>query len=107
VLLSRHACAPASTKVPDASLSILRVLPWNGPASSGAGLPRVAGGANRGGQVYFEIVSSPTGQFQWRIRGGNHEIMASSELYRDKASCQAAIAVVKREAANAPIHDRT
>jgi uncharacterized protein YegP (UPF0339 family) len=57
--------------------------------------------------MYFEIVKSPTGQFQWRIRGGNHEIMASSELMRDKASCDAAIAVVKRDAAAAQIIDRT
>lgn len=57
--------------------------------------------------MYFEIVRSPTGQYQWKIRGGNHEIMVSSELMRDKASCSAAIAVVKREATTAQIVDRT
>lgn len=57
--------------------------------------------------MYFEIVRSPTGQYQWKIRGGNHEIMASSELMRDKASCSSAIAVVKRDAPGAQIIDRT
>ena len=57
--------------------------------------------------MYFEIVKSPTGQFQWRIRGGNHEIMASSELMRDKESCRTAIAVVKRDAPAAQVFDRT
>jgi len=57
--------------------------------------------------MYFEIVRSPTGQYQWRIRGANNEIMASSELMLSKASCESAIAVVKRSAAMAPIRDRT
>lgn len=69
--------------------------------------PRATSGGNGENLMYFEIVKSPTGQFQWRIRGGNHEIMASSELMRDKESCRAAIAVVKRDAATAPIVDRT
>ncbi len=57
--------------------------------------------------MYFEIVRSATGQFMWRIRGANHEIMASSELMRDKASCYSAIAVVKRDAPTAEVVDKT
>jgi uncharacterized protein YegP (UPF0339 family) len=56
--------------------------------------------------MYFEIVSA-SGGYRWRIRGGNNEIMAVSEVLTTKASCTSAIAVVKANARTAPTYDRT
>jgi uncharacterized protein YegP (UPF0339 family) len=56
--------------------------------------------------MYFEIVSA-SGGYRARIRGGNHEIMFTSEVYISKASAMNAIGVVKAGAANAPVYDRT
>ncbi len=56
--------------------------------------------------MYFEILAA-TGGYFWRIRGGNHEILAHSEVLATKATCRNAIDVVKAEARNAPVYDRT
>lgn len=57
--------------------------------------------------MYFVIRKNSAGQFWWRAVGDNNEIMAASELMTTKRACQDAIAVVKAEAAKAPIHDKT
>jgi uncharacterized protein YegP (UPF0339 family) len=56
--------------------------------------------------MYFEIVRA-SGGFRVRIRGGNHEIMFISEVYRNKHGAQNAISVVKAYAFSAPVYDRT
>lgn len=56
--------------------------------------------------MYFEIKSA-SGGYRWYIRGGNHEVMAHSEVLTTKAACLNAIGVVKRDARNAPVYDRT
>ncbi|WP_217923764.1 YegP family protein [Miltoncostaea oceani] len=56
--------------------------------------------------MYFEIVTA-SGGYRVRIRGGNHEIMFTSEVYVAKASAYNAIAVVKAGAASASVYDRT
>ena len=56
--------------------------------------------------MYFEIRTA-SGGYRWYIRGGNNEIMAFSEVLTSKANCQNAIAVVKRDARDAPVYDRT
>lgn len=55
----------------------------------------------------FEIFDDKSGQFRWRFQANNHEIVADSEAYTSKASCQNGIDVIKREAANATVLDRT
>jgi uncharacterized protein YegP (UPF0339 family) len=55
--------------------------------------------------VYFEVQSA-VGGWIWRIRGNNHEIMASSEILARRAECFHAIAIVKRDAATAGVWDR-
>lgn len=59
--------------------------------------------------MYFEIyqqtqglISSTSGQWRWRLRAGNNEIIASGESYRNKQDCLAAIALVKSTNANTP-----
>lgn len=55
----------------------------------------------------FVVRKNKAGQFWWRAVGDNNEIMAGSELMDDKQSCLDAIAVVKVEAANAKVYDKT
>lgn len=57
--------------------------------------------------MYFVIRKNKDGKYWWRAVGDNNEIMAASELMNSKQSCQDAIAVVKAEAADAPIYDKT
>jgi uncharacterized protein YegP (UPF0339 family) len=57
--------------------------------------------------VYFTIRRNSEGKFWWRAVADNNEILAASELMERKASCQDAIEVVKREAASAPVFDKT
>ncbi len=59
--------------------------------------------------MYFEIyqqtqglISSTGGQWRWRLRAANNEIIASGESYRNKQDCLAAIALVKSTNANTP-----
>jgi uncharacterized protein YegP (UPF0339 family) len=57
--------------------------------------------------MYFEILRARGGGFFARIRGGNNETMFTSEVYTSKASAEHAISVVKTNARNAPVYDRT
>ncbi|HEX9966394.1 MAG TPA: DUF1508 domain-containing protein [Solirubrobacterales bacterium] len=54
--------------------------------------------------MYFEIVSA-SGGYRARIRGGNNEIMFTTEVYTTKASARHACEVVKSNAFTAPIYD--
>lgn len=54
--------------------------------------------------MYFEIVSA-SGGYRARIRGGNHEIMFTTEVYSTKASARHACEVVKNNALLATIYD--
>lgn len=38
---------------------------------------------------YFEVFVDPTGQYRWRLRGANHEIVAHGEAYRNKSDLKA------------------
>lgn len=54
---------------------------------------------NRGGygheDIYFEVQAA-VGGWVWRIRThGNHEILASSEILKQRSSCFYAIGLVK------------
>lgn len=66
------------------------------------------GRTSEGGNVFFEILrSQTTGMYWWRMVAANRRILAASEQYTAKQSCLNAIAIVKAEAAAAPIYDRT
>ena len=56
--------------------------------------------------MYFEI-DTASGGWIWRIRGGNHEIMCSSEILSTKGACESAIRVVQENAGMAEVVDRT
>jgi uncharacterized protein YegP (UPF0339 family) len=56
--------------------------------------------------MYFEIVPA-SGGFRAHIKGGNNELMFSTEVYNSKESARHAVAVVAENAATALLYDRT
>lgn len=55
---------------------------------------------------YFELYQDKGGKFRFRLKAGNHEIVASSsESYPDKATAKKGIAAVKRAASDAKTKD--
>ncbi|MEL7490778.1 MAG: DUF1508 domain-containing protein [Pseudomonadota bacterium] len=52
---------------------------------------------------YFEIFEDASGQWRWRLKGGNGQTIATShEGYSSKQACRDALEKVKRSA-NAPV----
>jgi len=48
----------------------------------------------------FEVYKDKAGEWRWRLKGANNEIIATSEGFKEKAGCEDGIASVKK---NAPI----
>ncbi|MFC0308208.1 YegP family protein [Gallibacterium trehalosifermentans] len=58
--------------------------------------------------MYFELYKDIKGEFRWRLKAGNHEIIAtSSEGYTTKQSCKHAIDLVKAVTAETVVKDLT
>jgi uncharacterized protein YegP (UPF0339 family) len=55
----------------------------------------------------FEVYKDASGQFRFRLRASNNEIVAVSEAYTAKASCMNGIESVKTNAPIAEIEDKT
>lgn len=55
----------------------------------------------------FEVYKDKAGGFRWRLKSPNNEIIASSEGYKDKASCENGIAAIKKNVPTAKIVDLT
>ncbi len=56
----------------------------------------------------FQIYRDSAGEYRWRMRADNYETIAdSSEGYVKKSDCEHGIALVKRDAADAPVEDQT
>ncbi|MCW7470746.1 YegP family protein [Leptospira kanakyensis] len=55
----------------------------------------------------FEIYKDKSGEFRFRLKAGNGEIIASSEGYSSKQACENGINSVKTNAASAEIVDQT
>ena len=55
----------------------------------------------------FEVYKDSSGQFRFRLRSANNEIIAVSEAYTGKASCMNGIESVKTNAPVAEIDDQT
>jgi len=52
----------------------------------------------------FEVYTDKAGEYRWRLRSGNHQIIATSgEGYTSKAGVENGIAAVKRDAPDAEI----
>ena len=62
--------------------------------------------------MYFEIYrqfkgtpSTGKGQWRWRLRAGNHEIIASGESYVNKADCLHVIELIKDVQGETPVKE--
>ena len=55
----------------------------------------------------FEIYKDVGGQFRFRLRAANNEIIATSEAYTTKSACKNGIESVKENAPVAEIEDLT
>ena len=56
--------------------------------------------------ISFHIKRGGLGRRQWRfviVSVGNHEVIAVSELYRNRADCEATCQLIKDQAASAQI----
>ena len=51
----------------------------------------------------FEIYNDKAGEFRFRLKATNGQVIAVSEGYKAKASCENGIASVKKNAVDAPI----
>jgi uncharacterized protein YegP (UPF0339 family) len=55
----------------------------------------------------FEIYKDNKGEFRWRLRASNGEVIAMGEGYTSKSGCKKGIESVKKNAAKAEIEDQT
>ena len=56
----------------------------------------------------FQLYTDRKGEYRWRLRARNGEIIAdSNEGYSSKASCKHGIDLVKEQAASASVEDQT
>jgi uncharacterized protein YegP (UPF0339 family) len=51
----------------------------------------------------FTIYKTRSGQWRWRLRGKNGEILASGESYKRRKDCFAVISLVKKTNAKTPV----
>jgi uncharacterized protein len=55
----------------------------------------------------FEIYKDKAGEFRFRLKAANGEVIASSEGYKSKVSAEKGIESIKANAAGAPVVDTT
>ncbi len=55
----------------------------------------------------FEIYKDSQGEFRWRLRAANGEVIANGEGYTSKDGCVNGIESVKKNAPSAEIEDQT
>lgn len=55
----------------------------------------------------FEIYTDKAGQFRFRLKAGNGEVVATGEAYESKAGVLKGVDAVKRAAAAAEVADTT
>jgi len=51
----------------------------------------------------FEIYQDKKGEFRWRLRADNNQVIATGEGYSSKAGCKSGIESVKKNAPKAEI----
>jgi uncharacterized protein YegP (UPF0339 family) len=55
----------------------------------------------------FEIYQDSKGEFRWRLRANNNEVIATGEGYVSKDGCMKGISSVKENAPDAVVEDQT
>ena len=54
--------------------------------------------------MYYEIYQSG-GEWRWRLKGRNHEILAEGESYKNKADCEYVIQLLKSTTSATPVRE--
>jgi uncharacterized protein YegP (UPF0339 family) len=54
----------------------------------------------------FEIWRDEGGEYRWRFRADNNEVVASGEGYRSRDDCEHAIQLLKEQVPRAEVTDR-
>jgi uncharacterized protein YegP (UPF0339 family) len=68
--------------------------------------PRASAADEKKAPATFEVYKDRAGEFRWRLRATNSQIIANSgEGYKEKRSCLSAIESVKRDAPLAPVRE--
>jgi len=57
--------------------------------------------------IKFEVYKTKNGQFRFRLRAANSQIIATGESYTTKAGCKKGIESIKKNAPIADIEDLT
>ncbi|WP_431240434.1 YegP family protein [Mycolicibacterium aichiense] len=55
----------------------------------------------------FELYKDKAGEFRFRLKAGNGEVIATGEGYKTKASALNGIESIKKNAPDAPVDDQT
>ena len=55
----------------------------------------------------FEIYQDKKGEFRWRLRADNNQVIATGEGYSSKAGCKNGIESVKKNSPKAEVVDQT
>lgn len=55
--------------------------------------------------MYFQIYQDAARQWRWRLRAGNHQIIAHGEGYYNKSDCLRAIGLVQSTDRNTPVYE--
>jgi uncharacterized protein YegP (UPF0339 family) len=53
----------------------------------------------------FEIYRDAGGEYRWRLRADNNEVVASGEGYRSRDDCEHAVQLIKEQAPQAEVDD--
>jgi uncharacterized protein len=53
----------------------------------------------------FEIYRDGSGEYRWRFRADNNEVVASGEGYSSRDDCEHAVQVIKDQAPKAEVTD--
>jgi len=55
----------------------------------------------------FEVYQDATGQFRFRLKAGNGQVIASGQGYSTKKACMNGIASIRKNAPDAELDDQT
>jgi uncharacterized protein len=68
--------------------------------------PRASAADEKKAPATFEVYKDRAGEFRWRLRATNSQIIATSgDGYKEKRSCLSAIESVKHDAPLAPVRE--
>jgi hypothetical protein len=55
----------------------------------------------------FEVYQDAKGQYRFRLKAGNGQVIATGEAYTTKKACLNGIASIRKNAPDAALHDQT